>query len=331
MEVCVKLPILCQNIFLQALDGCMGDHDNNNGDSSEPAEKDLDLYKLKGSSNGEGGRPPSSVKMHLVKDAVRAAEVMKANMPSRAIQDVVKAISGGAAGEDVRRATAHMNAMKKALGPTHELQKRMYALTGQFGTNSGIGKIAKQLQDQVRSIDAMAITPPYREIEPVRFPPVHLPPNPIHETNDRLERIEQRFEQMLDVAANGAKIATGLQAHAAEFLVKFEKAASDNDRSAARAIRLGVIAVVIALAMPLAQILYTELWRVPQDSASMEAVITDMQSEIATLRQTQIEAAGRIAAALDRSDQQMVEALRDVARNLAAALPGQGEVPGPAE
>jgi hypothetical protein len=38
----------------------------------------------------------------------------------------------------------------------------------------------------------------------------------------------------------------------------------------------------------------------------MAAVITDMQAEIATLRQTQMEAADRIAAALERSDQQMV-------------------------
>ena len=136
---------------------------------------------------------------------------------------------------------------------------------------------------------------------------------------------------MLDVAANGATIATGLQAHAAAFLVKFENAASDNDRSAARAIRLGAIAVVIALAMPLAQILYTELWRVPQDTASMEAVITDMQTEIATLRQTQIEAADRIAAALERTDQQMVEALRDIARSLATPPPAPVEVPVPAE
>lgn len=61
----------------------------------------------------------------------------------------------------------------------------------------------------------------------------------------------------------------------------------------------------------------------------MEAVITDMQTEIATLRQTQIEAADRIAAAMERADQQMVEALRDIARSLATLPPAP--VPVPAE
>jgi hypothetical protein len=216
-----------------------------------------------------------------------------------------------------------MDAIRNAIEPTNEMVKRIRALTGQFGSDSGIGKVMKQIGDQQRSIDALRLPSPSIEIKPPEMRDLHISPNPIHETNARLERIEQRFEQMLDVAANGAAIATGLQAHAAEFLVKFEKAATDNDRSAARAIRLGSIAVIIALAMPLAQIFYTELWRVPQDSASMETVITDMQTEMTTLRQNQIEAAERIAAALERSDQQMVDALRDVASSLAAPLPVQ--------
>lgn len=302
-------------------------------EQGEPPKNGIDLSKLECLSDGETVRPPSPVEIHSLKEAARAAEAMKAVMPSRAIQDAMKAINGGAAMEEMRRASAQMDAMKKALGPTHELQERIQALTGQFGPDSSMGKLAKQLTEQHRSIDALRMPSPSIGIEPPRIPDVHLrvPPNPIHETNDRLERIEQRFEQMLDVAANGAEIATGLQAHAAEFLVKFENAASDNDRSAARAIRLGAIAVVIALTMPLAQILYTELWRVPQDSASMETVITDMQAEITTLRQTQIEAADRIAVTLERSDQQMIEALRDIARSLATPPPAPVEVPVPAE
>lgn len=294
-------------------------------EQGEPSKKGIDFSKLTGLSDGEPIRSPSPVEVRSLKEAARIAESMKAAMPSRAIQDAIKAINGGGAMEELRRASEQMDAVKKALGPTHELQERIQALTGQFGPNSSMGKLAKQLTEQHRSIEALRMP----QHEPLRIPDLRIPPNPIHETNDRLERIEQRFEQMLDVAANGATIATGLQAHAAEFLVKFEIAASDNDRSAARAIRLGAIAVVIALAMPLAQILYTELWRVPQDTASMEVVITDMQTEIATLRQTQIEAADRIAAAMERADQQMVEALRDIARSLATLPPAP--VPVPAE
>lgn len=276
----------------------------------EPPKKGIDLSRLDGLPNGTGG-------MRVSTDAARAAEAMKAAMPSQAIQDAMKAITDNTA----------IDALRKASGTTDALQERMRALTGQFGPDSSMGKLAQQLQDQQRSIDALRMPQP----EPLRIPDLRMPPNPIHETNDRLERIEERFEQMLDVAANGAEIATGLQAHAAEFLVKFESAASANGRSTKRAIVIGAIAVIIAIAMPVFQIVYTELWRVPQDSASMAAVITDMQAEIATLRQTQIEAADRIAAALERSDQQIVEALRDVARSLAAPPPVPVEVPLPAE
>jgi len=306
----------------------MGD-DEKNGDASEPPKTGIDFSKLEGLSNGEAVRPPSPVDMRPLKEAARAADALKGVVAGREVQEALKALDGIGGSEGVRRATAQMDAIRNAIGPTDEMVERMRALTGQFGPDSSIGKVMKQIGEQRRSIDALRM--PSHAIDPPRIPDIHIPPNPIHETNDRLERIEQRFERMLDVAANGASIATGLQAHAAEFLVKFEKAATDNDRSAARAIRLGAIAIVIALAMPLAQILYTELWRVPQDTASMEAVITDMQTEIATLRQTQIEAADRIAAALERSDQQMVEALRDIAQSLATPPPAPVEVPVPAE
>lgn len=53
------------------------------------------------------------------------------------------------------------------------------------------------------------------------------------------------------------------------------------------------------------------------------------QTAIAALRQTQIKAADRIAAAMERADQQMVEALRDITRSL-ASLP-RAPVPVPAE
>lgn len=259
------------------------------------------------------------------------------------VPDHISKLAAGGLPDDVvgaaSRAAGSFSAIQDAMRPFNEINDRMKHLTEAVGGHSAIGKVAQQIAEQQRAIDALRVSDRLANITPaeperIHIPPFRmpeLPPNPIHETNDRLERIEQRFEQMLDVAANGAEIATGLQAHAAEFLVKFENAASDNDRSAARAIRLGAIAVLIAVAMPIVQIAYTELWRVPQDSASMKTVITDMQTEIATLRQTQIEAADRIAAALERSDQHMVEALRDVARSLAAPPPVPVEEPASVE
>jgi len=292
--------------------------DNDNQDSSEGPKKRTDFAKLVSSSDETDSDELSPATMRSMKNAERTAKAMKGVVAGSEVQNALKSINGIGGSDGVRRATAQMDAIRNTIEPTNEMVKRLRALTGQFGSVSGIGKVMKQIGDQQRSIDALRLPSPSIGAEPRMIPDLHIPPNPIHETNDRLERIEQRFEQILDVAANGAAIATGLQEHAAEFLVKFEKAATDNDRSAARAIRLGAIAVIIALAMPLAQILYTKLWCVPQDSASMEAVIMDMQTEMTTLRHTQIEAADRIAAALERSDQQMVNALRDVARSFVA-------------
>lgn len=323
--------MLCGAVRWQRLGGGMGD-DRSSDDSSKLPKKGVDFSKPEGLSNVLGGETPNPNEVRSQeKAAPRIVQAKKATTPSGAIQDAIKSISGGAAMEGLHRAAAQIGASKKMFGPTHELQERLSALTGQVGPISGIGKIVKQLQDQHRSIDALRFKQPSMDTEPFLLTELQNLPNPVHETNDRLERIEQRFEKMLDVAANGAEIATGLQAHAAEFLVKFENAASNNDRSAARAIRLGAIAVVIALAMPLTQILYTELWRVPQDSKSMEAAITDMQAEMVRLRQMQIEVADRIAAALERSDQQMVEALRDVVRTVTAPAPASVEVPTPME
>jgi hypothetical protein len=306
------------------------DDDNNQGSSEEP-KKRTDFAKLVGASNKNYSDNLSPENMRSMKEAARATDAIKSAVAGPEVQNALKSLNAIDGPSGVREAAAQMDAIRNSIEPTNEMVKRIRALTGQFGSDSGIGKVMKQIGDQQRSIDALRLPSPSIEIKPPEMRDLHIPPNPIHETNARLERIEQRFEQILDVAANGAAIATGLQAHAAEFLVKFEKAATDNDRSAARAIRLGSIAVIIALAMPLAQILYTELWRVPQDSASMETVITDMQTEMTTLRQNQIEAADRIAAALERSDQQMVDALRDVASSLAAPPPVQINEPRPGD
>ena len=72
---------------------------------------------------------------------------------------------------------------------------------------------------------------------------IHIPENPLVETNKRLERIEQRFDQISHVAETSAQTATELQLAAAEFLKDFKEAASKNDEAAADAIRLGKGAV----------------------------------------------------------------------------------------
>ena len=202
-----------------------------------------------------------------------------------------------------------------------ELQDRMKSLTELSEVGSASAKLAEQIAEQSRMIETLQPKFPdsllHNEtightfpIEPMQLP--EIPPNPIIETNRRLRQIENRFDQMHSVATNAAGIATGLQAHAAEFLQKFEKAAHENDRSAGRAIWLGAIAVLIALIMPAAQIAYTEFWRVPADSADMQSVIAEMRSEISSLKEAQVLAAERLAKEIETSNNETATALREI-------------------
>lgn len=259
-------------------------------DATEPLGEQKKLFRPGGSVKPDGFAPPRAdlerAAEHLAKDAARLTDAAKLSWASDMVRDGLKAI--------------------------------------EISPASRLSQIAKRLEEQQRAISGFATSggtgiSPRSDVEDrLRLPELPpRPPNPIHDTNKHLHRIEGRFEQMLDVAARGAQIATDLQAHAAQLLVKFENAAKENSKAAARAIRIGLAAVIIAVAMPSLQIVYTEFWRVPADQAGAQAVINSIQSEITLLRQTQIEAANRISAALERSDQQMIEVLKEVARSLA--------------
>jgi hypothetical protein len=192
---------------------------------------------------------------------------------------------------------------------------------GGVDASSTMSKIARQISDQRSAIASLKpLMPEMPELfvvpEPVRIPELRLPPNPLYETNERLASIEQRFNRMESIALNGAEIATDLQASAATFLTKFEKASSDNDRTSRRAIWLGIVAVLIAVAMPVVQIFYAELWRAPADSASQQTAITDMKSQIKALEDTQRAAADELAKVLSSGNSELATTLGDIRKLL---------------
>jgi hypothetical protein len=248
----------------------MADDDNSDGDGGEdtPGAKGLDTSKLMIG----GMRPPA------MNDTVRKAieGIERQTQPFRDLQDRLT--------PQLNSVTAAQKAMETSLGPLRDLEARMKTLGGIAGENSSLGRLAEQIGAQKSAIDAMRL----HETEIPRIPELPpIPPNPIFETNRRLERIEERFEQMQVIATDAAEIATGLQGAAAEFLQKFEKAAADNDRTAARAIWIGVVAVFIAVAMPAAQIIYSEYRREPSNGAEVQAALEAMQSELTTMRNAQ--------------------------------------------
>lgn len=181
---------------------------------------------------------------------------------------------------------------------------------------SSFAEIQRQIDEQQAAIHALR-SPPHEEfadrllVDPL--PPIDFPvENPLHETNDRLASIEEQFERAQEIAANAASIATGLQQAALQFLEKFEAAARDNDRSAGRAIWIGVVAVIIAVAMPVVQVVHTEFWRAPADAAASQAALSELKAEVEALRASQEVMADRIATALDQRDAQAADVLRDI-------------------
>lgn len=275
----------------------MADDDNGDGDGDgggdTPRAKGLDISKLM-----IGGMRP-----RVMNDTVRKAieGIERQTQPFRDLQDRLT--------PQLNSVTAAQKAMEKSFGPLRDLEARMKTLGGIAGENSSLGRLAEQIGAQKSAIDAIRL----HETEIPRIPELPpIPPNPIFETNSRLERIEERFEQMQVIAADAAEIATGLQGAAAEFLQKFEKAAADNDRTAARAIWIGVVAVFIAVAMPAAQIIYSEYRREPSNGAEVQAALEAMQSELATMRNAQTVANDRLTEALATSDSETAAILRDI-------------------
>ncbi len=235
------------------------ENDDTHDDTPPPKRKGVDLASLGEQLNAQGYDGGAMKK--AVEDMQRQME------PLRHIHDQIVGLRGLAGhdglakqlAEQTARYSAIQEQMERALGPYHDLKERMKHLGLSAGEDSAIGRVAQKIADQQRAIDAMRpdVADALASPEPPRMPridQIKFPPNPILETNERLQRIEERFEQMQNIATDAAQIANGLQGAAAEFLQKFEKAAQDNDRTAGRAIWIGVVAVIIAIAMPAVQI-----------------------------------------------------------------------------
>ncbi|MBY6118535.1 hypothetical protein KUV64_05285 [Mameliella alba] len=274
-----------------------------------------DQMKVQGYDGDERGR--------ALKDALK--DVGWKMEPLRHAQEAMKHLQGLAVHDGIaaklaagaKRESAIHEQIEKALAPYHGLQDRMKKLGLSAGEDSNIGRVAKQIAGQQSAIEAIRshIHDDLAKPEPPRLPnidQIKLPPNPILETNERLERIEERFEQMQDIATDAAQIANGLQGAAAEFLQKFEKAAADNDRTAGRAIWIGVVAVIIAIAMPTFQIVYSELRRAPDNGSEIQPALEDVQAEVAGLRDLQAEVSARLAEVINSSDDETATILREI-------------------
>jgi hypothetical protein len=200
------------------------------------------------------------------------------------------------------------------------LQDRMRGLG--LGEDSSFSRIAAGIAEQQSVLDQMhndrfEVTPPVIDLSRID--------NPLIETNKRLERIENRFDQISHVAETSAQTATELQLAAAEFLKDFKEAASKNDQAAADAIRLGKRAMWAAIIIPFlvfgAQ--YAANTYLPnREAEALQQTIVGLQAEIDTMQVADAAQAERLIEAIVASDEATTTAILEGLRVLQAPAAG---------
>lgn len=197
-------------------------------------------------------------------------------------------------------ATAQASQWADAMGPLGDVQERMKALGAGFSAGSALGGLTEEIARQGRGLDALrsyASAMPRLEVpEPLRLPPI--PPNPAHETNKRLARIEGQFGELQGLAVGYATVANRLQAAVAELVVKFDAAAADTTRSARIALGISVAATMLTLLGVVIPIAYSEYWQAPIDAAEADAFRLQVAAEIASVRGAQEVGTDRLVAAI---------------------------------
>jgi hypothetical protein len=206
-----------------------------------------------------------------------------------------------------------------AFGSAADVLRR---LQGPIVTSPTMASLSRQIVEQQRALDSISTSTvdafhPADRIAKPHIPEITIPPNPALQTNKLLKEIQSRFDKMEAIAVESAKIATGLQASAVDFLQKFEAAANDNSQAAKRAIRMGVFAIAIALLTPITQMAHTELWRAPSDAATTQQIITSLRADISDLKVAHTSASERLSAVAENSSNELARALREIRDMLA--------------
>ncbi len=223
----------------------------------------------------------------------------------------------------------HAESMSKIAAPAREFSDRLKAtgiydrlgdISARAGESSRLADAIRGIEKQQGLLDDLSASTLEPTIPSISDIPVIE--DPIVETNRKLDRIEKQFSQISVIAKDSAQVATDLQAYAAEFLQKFEKAAEDANQSGSKAIKVGWLALAIAIVVGAGQIFAPTLMR-DQETEALRQTVVDLNSEISTLRAEQGEANERLIEALANSDQATASAVSEA---LAAIVSQQTEV-----
>tara|TARA_R110002110_G_scaffold415454_2_gene649907 strand:+ start:353 stop:1255 length:903 start_codon:yes stop_codon:yes gene_type:complete len=194
------------------------------------------------------------------------------------------------------------------------IHDRMKGLEGITGADSALARVAKDIGRQQSALDALN--------NPIYSPPLHLEAveHPAKETNNRLSRIEERFDQVFALAKDSAQVATGLQASATEFLQKFQVEADKNGESVNKTIKVAWFSLGAVALFACAQIA-APLFLPDRQTEAMQQSVQELRLEVETLRESQSQASDRLVEALATSDKETAAALMAIAAQLAQQAP----------
>jgi len=282
--------------------------------------------------------------VNSLQDAIKASGIgglheqvreAMSGLATSGIQDQLSALTGAGVMDHLSAEQTAVEEARKALGVLPEgymdsltgatgaaalaasgLQDRMRGLG--IGEDTSFSRIAAGIAEQQSTLDQMhrdrlEIAPALRDI--------HIPENPLIETNKRLERIEHRFDQISHVAETSAQTATELQLAAAEFLKDFKEAASKNDEAAADAIGLGKKAMWAAVVIPIlvfgAQIA-ANAYMPNREAEALQQTVIGLQTEIDALQPADAAQTQRLIDAIAASDEATAAAILEGLREFQA-------------
>lgn len=258
--------------------------------------------------------------------------------------EIAKTLAGAGPQLDAAKTLAtHIQAQqekfKDLLRPSKEAEALRDHLASPSRPPAAIKSILDQVESQRRLLDSISkpdvgklleerlkSTVDERAISVSRMPDIKMPRNPILDTNAKLAEIERKFESMLDVMTNAARIGNDIQAHAATFIDKFEEASSQTDSSAKKAILVGVVALVIATLSPFAPLAvdhYSPNPTVPAIEALTREVVSanrsasaDNQKLIDALKERDDQVTSRVIDEVRRKQDETNAILRELIQTL---------------
>ena len=136
---------------------------------------------------------------------------------------------------------------------------------------------------------------PGPKLEVPDFPPIR---NPVHDTNEKLSDVLNALDSMEALAIQTAETLTSMDDAASQYLAAFAEASDKADRASRRMIWIGGLAILVAILIPIGNVVYFELHS-SHTEASVAGAITTISEHIDAIAEAQRESTGQIRSDLN--------------------------------